>query len=156
VFSDSRGSSDAKFIWQTPICLANPASPVCDPSCQIETNEHSGTIRIDGSNYENRRSCLWTIRVAATHRLVFEFEKEDGFGLEYHEYCGYDKLHVFSGSPTSELYRHASLVLRFFSKNHNFCDILRIWVFFILKIIELLQKSPVWLLYFSITSLFLI
>ena len=54
----------------------------------------SGKIKV--RNYDSFKSCLWEIQIPPTHTLTFQFE--DNFDLEFHQRCGYDRVHIFSGT----------------------------------------------------------
>ena len=46
---------------------------------------------------------MWTIAVPAGQSISFKFEKK--FDLEYHHRCGYDRVHIFSGTIDGETQR---------------------------------------------------
>ena len=47
----------------------------------------------------------------ANKHIVLQFDKEYGFSMEWHEQCGYDKLHIFTGSVKN--FEKANRIARF-------------------------------------------
>jgi len=104
---DDRSGINTKWIWQYPLCLTTPESPSCDQSCMVDFTTESGEISIGPDSYRDYQSCLWTIQVTPSKHLVFEFDRNAGFDVEYHQFCGYDRLHIFSGTIDGNNHRHA-------------------------------------------------
>lgn len=98
-----------KWIWWYPICLANPDRTSCNNNCQKDYTSNSGKIIVDLQNFQNYQSCLWTITVDSGKSLEFQFDQSAGFDIEYHQFCGFDRLHIFSGDKNGEYHRHARL-----------------------------------------------
>jgi hypothetical protein len=94
------GSKD-RLILHHPICMTNPDHPNCNKDCQKTFTDFSGEIKIDG--YDSYTSCLWQISLPPTRTLTFQFVGD--FDLEYHHKCGYDRVHIFSGSMDGETQR---------------------------------------------------
>jgi len=90
-----------RLLLHYPICMTNRESPLCDKTCVKNFDQESGRIKI--KNYESFRSCLWTINVPATHSISFQFV--DDFNLEYHQRCGFDRVHIFSGGLDGDTQR---------------------------------------------------
>lgn len=103
---DDRSGINTKWIWQYPLCVTAPDNPSCDESCIKDFTSESGEIVVDLDNFRDYQSCLWTIKVNPNKHLVFEFDKATGFDVEYHQYCGYDRLHIFSGTVDEPLTNH--------------------------------------------------
>jgi hypothetical protein len=74
--------------------MTNREHPLCDQSCVKTYTQMSGKIKV--RNYDSFKSCLWEIKIPPTHTLTFQFE--DNFDLEFHQRCGYDRVHIFSGT----------------------------------------------------------
>ena len=74
--------------------MTYPGDDKCKPECQKTFTENSGRIEI--SDYESFTSCLWQIKLPPTRTITLQFV--DDFDLEYHMQCGYDRVHIFSGS----------------------------------------------------------
>ena len=70
-------------------------------------SEKSGVITVgvtdpaemDENNipYDRFQTCLWHITVPKKHKIQMQFDRDFGFNVEYHNFCGFDKLHVISG-----------------------------------------------------------
>lgn len=82
-----------RFVWQTPKCISH------DSLCTTKTilNENSGVITFNNTDYENYKNVLYRIELGDKRKISLKFNKDHGFGMEYHNKCGYDKLHIFSG-----------------------------------------------------------
>jgi hypothetical protein len=88
-----------RYIWEYPLCVTVPDSPGCDQSCIKTFRSKSGKIVVNNDkNYQSYRSCLWTIEVPTGYEITMMFDRDAGFDVEYHQKCGYDRLHVFSGT----------------------------------------------------------
>jgi len=90
-----------RLLLHYPICMTNPESPLCDKSCVKHFTQPSGKIHV--RNYNSFMSCMWTIEVPAGSSISFKFEKR--FDLEFHHRCGYDRVHIFSGTIDGETQR---------------------------------------------------
>lgn len=88
------GPGQDRLLLHYPICMTNREHPLCDSGCVKKYTQLSGQIRV--KNYDSFKSCLWEIEVPATHTLSFQFK--DTFDLEFHQRCGYDRVHIFSGT----------------------------------------------------------
>lgn len=84
-----------------------PNHASCDNDCKGDFTTDSGSIVIRAKDYKNYQSCLWTIKVSPNKKLLFSFDQRAGFDVEYHHKCGYDRIHIFSGSIEGEHTRHA-------------------------------------------------
>lgn len=96
-----RGNTEVnndRFIWQHPRCMADPA--LCD-QCTFEFNTLSGNITISPEDYTNYKNCLWKINIPETKNVLLKFNKDHGFGIEYHRNCAYDKLHIYNNLNNS-------------------------------------------------------
>lgn len=96
-----------RWIWDHPLCITVPTHASCDNNCKGDFTNESGMIRIKPEDYKDYQSCLWTIKVPENKKLMLRFDKKAGFNVEYHHKCGYDRIHIFSGSITGEQKRHA-------------------------------------------------
>jgi len=84
--------STDRFNWKVPKCIQNPDFCV---SKNKETSA-SGSIIVDQSNYKNFENAIFEINVGPNRSL--KFDKTHPFGIEWHNQCGYDKLHLFKGN----------------------------------------------------------
>merc|ERR1712050_522199 len=100
-------ANNDRWIWDYPLCMTVPNHSSCDNDCKGDFTTDSGSIVIKPNNYKNYLSCLWTIKVAPNKKLIFNFEKKAGFDVEYHKKCGYDRIHIFSGTIEGDSTRHA-------------------------------------------------
>jgi len=100
-------TNNDRWIWDFPLCMTVPNSPSCDNECKGDFTADSGSIVIKPKDYINYQSCLWTIKVSPNKKLLFSFDKKVGFDVEYHHKCGYDRIHIFSGTIEGENKRHA-------------------------------------------------
>lgn len=100
-------AKNERWIWDYPLCVTVPNHSSCDNSCKGNFVNDSGEIVIKPKDYKNYQSCLWTINVDPKKKLIFNFEKKAGFDVEYHKKCGYDRIHIFSGTIEGESERHA-------------------------------------------------
>ena len=80
-----------------------PDHPNCKSSCQKTFTSFSG--RIEVSDYESYTSCLWQIKLPPTRTIEIQFEGK--FDLEFHYQCGYDRVHIFSGTVDGDNQRQA-------------------------------------------------
>lgn len=95
-----QGGQD-RLLLHYPICMTNRDSPLCDKTCIKKFDNLSGQIKV--KDYNSFRSCLWEINVPAGNTLTFQFVDE--FNLEYHTRCGFDRVHIFSGTIDGETRR---------------------------------------------------
>jgi len=95
-----------RYVWRNPMCRDIT-------KCQCggtlgSGREKSGEIVVgrnikeDKNNisvvkYKERESCMWHITVPAGYHLKMQFDKEYGFDVEYHNFCGFDKIHILEG-----------------------------------------------------------
>merc|ERR1719285_348923 len=86
--------SAERFNWKIPKCLSNEA--LCTTR-EIFT-QSSGSIVVDENNYKNFQNSLFEINVGPNRHISLQFDQNHSFGMEYHNQCGYDKLHIFKGS----------------------------------------------------------
>lgn len=97
VASKKRGNSDLskeRFIWQTPLCVTRP-----DSCTNRETiTSESGSITLSPNDYSNMNSRFITINPGQNRKVWLKFDTDYGFEMEYHKACGYDKLHIYSGT----------------------------------------------------------
>ena len=87
------GNQD-RLLLHHPMCMTFPDHPNCEESCQQTFTSFSGKIEI--KDYESYTSCLWQIKLPPTRTIEIQFTGD--FDLEYHYQCGYDRVHIFSGS----------------------------------------------------------
>ena len=52
---------------------------------------------------------MWHITVPKKHSIHMEFDRDYGFEVEYHNFCGFDKVHLFAGhyAPGQDVQRIA-------------------------------------------------
>lgn len=100
-------SKNDRWIWDYPLCMTVPNHSSCDNDCKGDFSSDSGEIVIKPKDYRNYLSCLWTINVNPNKKLILNFEKKAGFDVEYHKKCGYDRIHIFSGTIEGDSVRHA-------------------------------------------------
>jgi len=64
---------------------------------------------IDKVPYGTKQTCMWHITVPKKHSIHMEFDRDYGFDVEYHNFCGFDKVHLFSGhyAPGQDVQRIA-------------------------------------------------
>jgi len=64
---------------------------------------------IDKVPYGTKQTCMWHITVPKKHSIHMEFDRDYGFDVEYHNFCGFDKVHFFSGhyAPGQDVQRIA-------------------------------------------------
>jgi len=107
-----RSISTDRFIYQWPQCKdlncgKSPAEikEAVNEGCLIKDNGNdfitadSGSITYpqDGSDYKNFMKCIWQVRPKSANKfLKFRVTALD---LEYDQYCGLDKLHVYRQGP---------------------------------------------------------
>jgi len=92
--------SNDRYIWQTPRCLTVP--DMCDAGCNEVITTSFGEINFTAEDYATKKHCLWTIDIPADREIKLQFTRMD---LEYHNRCGYDKVHVFDGTDQQRLGR---------------------------------------------------
>lgn len=100
-------SNNDRWIWDFPLCMTVPNHASCDNDCKGDFTSDSGSIVIKPKDYKNYQSCLWTIKVSPNKKILFDFDQRAGFDVEYHHKCGYDRIHIFSGSMEGDHQRHA-------------------------------------------------
>jgi len=89
----NRNIQNDRYVWQTPSCLSNP-----DLCTKEETfTKSAGKIVLNQDNYNNFENSIYYIQVPEGKTIHLQFD-QDGFGLEWHNMCGYDKLHIFRGN----------------------------------------------------------
>jgi len=101
----SEGSDSDRLLLHFPMCMKYPDDPKCvhEDWCENTFTAKSGSIKIDSSQYTDKVSCLWQFNMPASHTLEFQFVGD--FDLEYHYKCGYDRVHIFSGSIDGDFQR---------------------------------------------------
>jgi len=97
-------SSLQRYGWKWPLCR-----DITKCQCGGEIgggSEKSGTITVGVSEdqvtktavqYSEKQSCMWHITVPKKHTIKMEFDRDYGFDVEYHNFCGFDKVHILSG-----------------------------------------------------------
>jgi len=86
--------SGERFNWKIPKCISDES--LCTNSKKF--TQASGSIVIDENNYKNFQNVLFEINVGSNRHISLKFDQGHSFGMEYHNKCGYDKLHIFKGS----------------------------------------------------------
>lgn len=94
-----------RFGWKWPKCrdIDN-----CGCGGRIGSgSDKSGVISVGevdeaGKNvtsvpYGIKQTCMWHITVPKKHSIHMEFDRDYGFEVEYHNFCGFDKVHLFAG-----------------------------------------------------------
>merc|ERR1712113_856331 len=81
-----------RFLWQTPLCLQGRD---CTTKVQKGT---SGSIVFDEELYNKNTNYIFKIQTAANRKIKMKFDKSVGFDLEWHNKCGFDKVHIYSGN----------------------------------------------------------
>ena len=92
-----------RLLLHHPICMTYPEDAKCKAECQQTFTQNSGEIQV--SDYESFTSCLWQIKLPPTRTIELQFVGD--FDLEYHFQCGYDRVHIFSGSIDGDNQRQA-------------------------------------------------
>jgi len=83
-----------RLLLHYPICMSYPDHPNCKADCVKTFTSFSGEINVQ--DYDSYVSCMWEIKLPPTRTIEFQFVGD--FDLEYHQQCGYDRVHIFSGS----------------------------------------------------------
>lgn len=99
--SGRRDMSNERYIWQSPRCMVNEA--LCDQTCNLEINQSFGNITFGSDEYQSGRSCLWKIDIPADREISLKFV--DDFDLEWHNWCAFDKVHIYDGIDNNRLGR---------------------------------------------------
>jgi len=99
------GSDSDRLLLHFPMCMKYPDHENCvhEDWCEKTFTEKSGEISIDTNQYTDKVSCLWQFNLPASHTIEFQFVGD--FDLEYHYKCGYDRVHIFSGSIDGDFQR---------------------------------------------------
>jgi len=95
-----------RFGWKWPLC--RDAENFCDCGGEIGSGSvKSGVIsvgEVDEKNqnitsvpYGTKQKCMWHITVPKKHSIHMEFDRDYGFEVEYHNFCGFDKIHLLKG-----------------------------------------------------------
>ena len=92
-----------RLLLHYPMCMTNPDHPNCASKCQKTFTSHQGRIQV--RDYASYSSCLWQIKLPPNRTIELQFVDE--FDLEYHYLCGYDRVHIFSGSIDGDNQRQA-------------------------------------------------
>lgn len=95
-----------RYLWHNPMCRDIN-------TCQCGGFLGSGSVKngeitvgtatsvpdMDESNvhYDMRQSCMWHITVPKGYNLMMQFDRDFGFDVEYHNFCGFDKIHLING-----------------------------------------------------------
>jgi hypothetical protein len=91
-----------RYIWQWPSCRGLEA---CECGGAIGSGSVlSGEISIGAENsppnhyeYNTKMKCMWHITVPKSYTIKMQFDQETGFDVEYHQTCGFDKVHILKG-----------------------------------------------------------
>ena len=103
-----------RYNWKEPKCITSPE--LCNDN--VILTQLSGNITFDNEMYTNYKTVMYQIRLGANRRISLQFDKDFGFGMEYHNMCGYDKLHLFTG--TADNFDQSNRIARFCGpKSHN-------------------------------------
>ena len=62
-----------------------------------------GNITFGSDDYQNGRSCLWKIDIPADREISLKFV--DDFDVEWHNWCAFDKVHIYDGVDNNRLGR---------------------------------------------------
>lgn len=110
--SMGRSMDQDRYIYQWPQCdnMTCGKSPrevreALASGCMKHENgddfisADSGVLEypLDGQQYQNHEKCIWQIRPESTNKFI-KF-KVTRFDTEYDQYCGMDKLHIYSDVP---------------------------------------------------------
>lgn len=76
---------------------------LCDQTCNLEINQSFGNITFGSDEYRSGRSCLWKIDIPADREISLKFV--DDFDLEWHNWCAFDKVHIYDGVDNNRLGR---------------------------------------------------
>ena len=82
-----------RYNWKIPKCITSPEFCKLD---KVET-ANSGKIKLTAKDYENHRNVMYRIQLGDSRKIKLKFNQEEGFGMEWHRNCGYDKVHIFTG-----------------------------------------------------------
>lgn len=82
-----------RYNWKIPKCITSP------DMCQEDSvaTSHSGKVELQDFDYMNHKNTMVRIQLGEGRRLKLKFDKKAGFGMEWHNKCGYDKVHIFKG-----------------------------------------------------------
>jgi hypothetical protein len=89
-----------RFLWQNPLCR-DIEKCACGGKIGGK-RELEGTITVGNegdvdARYDRRQACMWHIQVPDTYTIHMQFDREYGFDVEYHNFCGFDKVHILKG-----------------------------------------------------------
>lgn len=106
-----------RYGWKLPVCKSHESCKCGGPiggggvrsgeiivgpgnqNIQNTWEDENDYSLFTNTRYTTRTNCLWTINVPKGHSIKMQFDKEYGFDVEYHAWCGFDKVHIFSGHP---------------------------------------------------------
>lgn len=86
-------SGNDRWIWDTPLCLDKANE--CTEEVLTGT---SGSIEFGPDKYQQKTNYIFKIQTGANRRIKMKFDKKFGFDLEWHNQCGFDKVHIYSGN----------------------------------------------------------
>lgn len=95
-----------RYGWKWPLCrdIDNCGCGGRIGSGSVKSGEitvgevkHERNQTITSVPYGTKQKCMWHITVPKKHSIYMEFDKSFGFNVEYHNFCGFDKVHFFAG-----------------------------------------------------------
>ena len=100
---------DLRFDWQIPKCISTPN--LCTKNEKIDSP--AGSIRLGDTDlpYHNYANYMFQIQRPKNEVVLLKFVAEEGFEMEWHNRCGYDKLHIFTGNADN--FKEENRVARF-------------------------------------------
>jgi len=91
--TDVRGP-DERYIYEKPLCSSvSQCSDLEGCDGKIFTGK-TGEITLNG--YQNHFSCRWEVRGPAGSKIKVKVLQGESFGIENHNACGNDRLHIHS------------------------------------------------------------
>jgi hypothetical protein len=101
----SEDNDSDRLLLHFPMCMKYPDHVNCvhEDWCEQTFTSKSGSISVDSSKYNSKVSCLWQFDLPPNYTLEFQFVGD--FDLEYHQKCGYDRVHIFSGEIDGDMQR---------------------------------------------------
>ena len=100
------------YDWNIPKCITSP--DLCQDT--IITAE-KGKIELSAEDYENHKNVMYRIQLGDSKKIKLKFNKEAGFGMEWHRKCGYDQVHIFNGRADD--FENAHRIARFCGPKRN-------------------------------------
>ena len=94
-----------RYGWKMPLCrditqcgCGGSIGSGSEKSGVISVGEvDAGSGNLTSVPYGLKQTCMWHITVPKKHKIYLEFDRDYGFDVEYHNFCGFDKLHLFKG-----------------------------------------------------------